>query len=628
MEKGLKDGIAQAVLREAAFSIIVVDAQADDHPIVFGNLFFERMMGFTPEDYLGKNPRFLQGEDQDQPGAEKLKTAIEQGQPTLARLRNYRKNGDMFINEVYISPIRDDAGTVTHYLGIHNDITDFTKKQADLNKAQSFLEAVPDAMIIVDTDGRIQFATPQTQNLLGYTTEELQGQSVDMLVPNGFRKGHHKHRANFVSKGQNRLMGYGDVLFALHKDGHEIPVEISLNPINTGEDTVISASLRDVTPRIESERQIKNALEIAEAATQEKSRFLAAASHDLRQPLQSLNLYLSALQMVTKDNEKASEIGDKMQVSLLGMKNLLDALLDVSKLDSGSITPERSEFNVQALFNTVLGDFTPLARQKGLVLDAKIDENLTIFSDQALLLRIVENFVSNAIRYTDKGQITLSALKSGDQVRISVKDTGIGIPADALDRVFDEYYQLGNAHRDQGKGLGLGLSVVRRVADLLEHPLEAKSDIGKGSTFSVFVPVAENKPANIEPQNGILKPAESRPVILCIDDNEAVLDSLSMMLDAAGYDLFLAVDGPTAMAHLRNGASPDIVLSDYRLPGPNGIEVVKNIRQEHRDDVPIIMMTGDTSGTTIREAGLENLEVLSKPVDVKELLRLIETMTG
>jgi len=625
---GLKDEIARAVLREAAFSILVVDALVEDFPIVFGNEFFENMMGFGPKEYLGKNPRFLQGDDRDQPGAKKLKDAIMQGLPTLARLRNYRKNGEMFINEIYISPIRNDDGVITHYLGIHNDITDFTKKQADLNKAQSFLEAVPDAMIIVDTDGIIQFATPQSQSLLGYTTEELQGKTVDVLVPDGFRKGHHKHRANFVAKGKNRLMGYGDVLYARHKDGHEIPVEISLNPINTGDGTVISASLRDVTPRIKSEQQIKNALNVAESATQEKSRFLAAASHDLRQPLQSLNLYLSALQMVTKDNEKAIEIGEKMQTSLMGMKSLLDALLDISKLDSGSITPDYAVFSVRSLFRTVLDDFTPLARQKGLGIEAGSTDNLMIRSDLALLLRIIENFVSNAIRYTDKGKICLKALKSKDQVIISVSDTGIGIPEDALDKVFEEYYQLGNAHRDQGKGLGLGLSVVKRVADLLDHPLEARSDIGQGSTFIVSVPavdVAEESPL---PANGIVGRTNSQTVILCIDDNEAVLDSLSMMLDAAGYKLFLAEDGPAAMAHIKNGLTPDIILSDYRLPGPNGLEIVGNIREEFQNDVPVIMMTGDTSEKTIRQSGMERLQVLSKPVDVKALLTLIENMTN
>lgn len=621
----LENGVAVSVLEEAAFSIIVVDALKSGHPIVFGNTWFENMMGYDKADYLGKNPKFLQGEDQGQPGAKKLRDAIHAGQPSLARLRNYRKDGTMFLNEVYISPIQNESGDVTHYLGIHNDITDFTKKQADLNQAQNFLEAVPDAMVIVDKAGVIQFATPQTQNLLGYTADELTGMNVDGLVPMKHRGDHAKRREQFQDSGKNRLMGDGDPLFAQHKDGHDIPVEVSLNPITTGDGTLISASLRDISARVEAEQEIRDARDKAEEATLGKSRFLAAASHDLRQPLQSLSLYLTAMQTVTQDNPKARDIGLKMQSSLSGMKDLLDALLDISKLESGSVEPEHSAFSAQSIINAVVADFAPLAKEKGLTLTSEIT-HVNIRSDLALLMRIIENFVANAIRYTDTGEVSIGCTIDGDNLRFSVKDTGIGIPADALENVFDEYYQLGNAHRDQGKGLGLGLSVVKHIAELLDHELEASSVVGKGSVFSVTVPISHAEDVIEIPAEAINVSSIEAPIILCIDDNEAVLDSLSMMLDVVGYDIFMAGDGPQALAHIEAGLRPNIILSDYRLPGPNGVEVVKSIRQNVDTDIPVIMMTGDTSGAAIRQEGLDKVEVLSKPVDVKQLLSLIEQM--
>lgn len=435
----LENNIAVKVLEEAAFSIIVVDALQTHHPIVFGNSWFNKMLGYEKAEYLGKNPRFLQGEDLGQPGAEKLSHAIKEGQPSLARLRNYRKDGSMFLNEIYISPIRNENEEITHYLGIHNDITDFTKKQADLNQAQSFLEAVPDAMVIVDSEGHIQFATPQTQNLLGYATSELVGMNVDALVPLKYRGGHADERTKFEASGGNRLMGYGQILFAQHKDGHNVPVEISLNPITTGEETLVSASLRDMSERIKNEEALRDSRDKAEEATLGKSRFLAAASHDLRQPLQSLSLYLSALQLVTADNSKAQDISLKMQSSLGGMKDLLDALLDISKLESGSVEPELTTFSAQSVLNAVVADFAPLAKEKGLTLSAD-PTPVNIQSDLALLMRIVENFVANAIRYTDTGHISLSCKQIAKEVRFSVTDTGIGIPDDALENVFDEYY--------------------------------------------------------------------------------------------------------------------------------------------------------------------------------------------
>lgn len=172
----------------------------------------------------------------------------------------------------------------------------------------------------------------------------------------------------------------------------------------------------------------------------------------------------------------------------------------------------------------------------------------------------------------------------------------------------------------------MGLSVVRHIAELLGHKLEASSILGQGSTFSVTVPVSEATEVLEMPKVGPKAALKGAPIILCIDDNEAVLDSLSMMLDVVGYDIYMAGDGPQALAHIEAGLRPNIILSDYRLPGPNGVEIVKSLRAYVNDEVPVIMMTGDTSGTAIREEGLGSLEVLSKPVDVQRLLNLIEQM--
>lgn len=543
-----------------------------------------------------------------------------------------RKDGSLYPVEVHLQ--LSQLGERQIFLAMILDITSRTETQAALDQAQRFLELAPDATIIVNSEGVIQYASAQTEQLLGYQTSQLLGKNVDELVPAGMRGGHAAHRGKFKARPKPRLMGDGEPLFALHKKGHEIPVEVSLNPIQTVDGLLISASLRDITERLKSEQVIREARDVAQEArdtaqkaTEAKSRFLAAASHDLRQPLQSLGLYLSTLNILSQD-PKALKIGGRMESALDSMKELMDTLLDVSKLESGSIEPKKYAFSAQSILNDILTDCGPIAEDKGLTLICEPTE-INIYSDIALLKRILENFVSNAIRYTDKGTITLLCEIDGGHLTFSVKDTGVGIPEDALEIVFEEYYQLGNAHREQGKGLGLGLSVVKHIASLLEHDLDVQSTVGKGSTFSVRVPIS-NETEILESPNAKTnaKPADAElPTILCIDDNEAVLDSLTLLLDTMGYDIFLAGDGTEALAHINSGLKPDIVLSDYRLPGDNGIEVIQKLRANLPTNLPAIMMTGDTSGAKIRQSGLEQLEVLSKPVDVKQLISFIETMT-
>lgn len=536
-----------------------------------------------------------------------------------------RKDGSHYPAEVHLQ--LSELGDHKVFLAVILDITNRTQTQADLEQARRFLEFAPDATIIVNADGIIEYVSSQTKELLGYTASDLLGDNIDNLVPKTFRDKHPAHRQDFLVQPKKRCFGGTYPLYALHKDGHEVPVEISLNLIPATEGVLISAALRDITERLAFEEKIREARDAAQKATIAKSRFLAAASHDLRQPLQSLNLYLSTLNRLSQD-PKALEIGTKMEAALGSMKELMDTLLDVSKLESGSIKPKKRVVSAQSVINDVMADCGPLADNKGLIFNCQSTPQ-NIYSDAVLLKRILENFVSNAIRYTNKGSITLSCEVDEGHLVLSVKDTGIGISEEFLESIFDEYYRLGNAHREQKNGLGLGLSIVKHIASMLGHDLNVESAVGKGSTFSVRVPISEETDTLGVPvsSDSTLLKSRDLPTILCIDDNEAVLDSLTLLLDAMGYDIFLACDGTEALAHIESGLRPDIVLSDYRLPGDNGLDVIQTLRSALSTDLPAILMTGDTSSMDIRHSDSGEIEVLSKPVDVAKLTALIDKMT-
>jgi CheY-like chemotaxis protein/anti-sigma regulatory factor (Ser/Thr protein kinase) len=371
---------------------------------------------------------------------------------------------------------------------------------------------------------------------------------------------------------------------------------------------------------------MQEAKEIAESATATKSRFLAAASHDLRQPLQSIGLYLSVLNRQLTESGEALEISDKMRSSINVMSELLDALLDVSKLDSGSVEPKIQDIRLDEMLDRIVTNNIQQAHGKGLELLCTSEVN-TVHSDQVLLERVIENFVTNAIRYTKEGSVTISSSRAGDVARIAVTDTGIGIPEDKVDEVFEEYYQLDNNVRDRRKGLGLGLSIVKYISRLLDHPLNVSSEPGVGSTFSVEVPLGRQTAPVEAKESEQTSSSKRETVVLFVDDDPAIVDATTMLLELSGFVVHAALSGEDAMNQVADGVRPDIVISDYRLPGDNGVEVVRQVRQSTGEELPTVLITGDTSSEKINEARLSNCIVLHKPVDTDRLISLIENLT-
>lgn len=262
----------------------------------------------------------------------------------------------------------------------------------------TLLDAAPDAMLVVDRSGTIVFANQQVTALFGYDRGEVLGLKVEALIPDRFRERHPVHRRHYAETGRRRPMGSGLDLFARHKDGSEIPVEVSLSPITAGADSLVAAAIRDVTDRRRVQSELQAAREAADRANLAKSRFLATASHDLRQPLQALSLLSGSLRRMVSDPEVSRALVHQDQ-AIGAMSRLLNALLDISKLESGAIRPEITDFTVAALFEELRAEFAALAANKGLQFAIE-PCNDAIHSDAALLGQVLRNLVSNAIKYT------------------------------------------------------------------------------------------------------------------------------------------------------------------------------------------------------------------------------------
>jgi PAS domain S-box-containing protein len=493
-------------------------------------------------------------------------------------------------------------------------------------EVKQFLDASPDAMIVVDAQGAIVFANAQSEALFGYSRAELVGQPLEYLLPERFRIRHLAHRAAYANAPRARPMGAGFELYALRKDGTEFPAEISLSPVEIDRGRFVSSAIRDVTERKAIERELLAAREAAERSNREKSAFLAAASHDLRQPLQTLSLLSGVLSRAVPGESRAADAVASQSLALRSMGDLVNSLLDISKLEAGVIKPDIGNCAVQTIFDRLRGEFAALAAAKGLELIVE-DCADTVRTDPALLSQIVQNLVGNAIRYTKEGWVRLQCLRAPDVVRIDVLDTGVGIPADDLHSIFDEFYQTRRFPELGRDGVGLGLSIVRRLVNLLGDTIEVESEVGVGSRFSVNVPRASaQQPRFVDPPPNRGAEKATTGIVLVIDDEPAVADATALFLGVSGFEVVVATDAAQAMERLHElGRAPDLVLCDFRLRrGDNGVDAIRAIRAATHPALPAILVTGDISHA-VRAAldTIDNCEGLAKPVDADRLLELV-----
>jgi PAS domain S-box-containing protein len=498
---------------------------------------------------------------------------------------------------------------------------------ADL--VRSVLESAPDAMIIIDDAGRIVFANRQVSALFGYDNAEIIDAPVEKLLPERFRGRHVAHRNGYRESVRLRPMGNGLDLFALRRDGSEFPVEISLSPIEQGDSMLVAAAIRDVSERKRVEKEIRDAHAAADRANLGKSRFLATASHDLRQPLQTLALLNGALQRVVEDTD-AREMLDQQEEAVTAMSRLLNALLDVSKLESGAIKPDITDFKVAQLLEELRREFATVAASKGLELHVE-SSNARVRSDVALLAQALKNLVSNAIKYTQRGWVRLRSVPDGPFVRIEVCDSGQGIAADHLPFIFDEFYQVGVAANTSRDGYGLGLSIVQRVARLLDLRLDVRSRPGEGSTFALQIPASEPVAGDDVDSGAIRRDRLARSGgshhLLLVEDDPGVRNATRMFLKGEGFRVTTAATLDEAMQRLQEHGDIELVISDYHLEGGStGTEVIAGARQRLGAEFRAILVTGDTSSAIAGLSRDEHLRVVSKPINAVELLGVIQTL--
>ena len=668
--------------------------------------------------------------------------------------------------------------------------------------AATVFEAGPDAMLVVDSGGKIRFANRQATAIFGYAPAEVLGLDIERLVPKRFRERHIAHRNAYMTQTHVRPIGLDLDLYALRRDGTEVPVEIGLSPIENNGEVLVAVSIRDATyrrsveaalnaqledmhclcemskrlleatdvpkmleelldtvialqaadfgniqlldsetgvlrivahrgfsqdfldcfasvdsrddsacgralgsgtrviiedvetdgghlpfravaaqegyraaqstpirghdgvllgmlsthfrqPHRPSEKElqltdlymnlaatlvergradeaVQAARQRADRANQSKSRFLATASHDLRQPLQTIALLNGTLRRTVRDEDSVQALYQQEQ-AIGAMSRLLNALLDISKLESGAVKPEPTDFSVATLFEELRREFASIAASKGLRFDVQTAP-VCVHSDPLLIEQVLRNLIANAVKFTRRGRVALSCLAiPNSKVRIEVLDTGIGIAPEHLSRIYDEFYQVDAAPNRSHNGYGLGLSIVKRLVQLLELDLEVRSEAGSGSSFSILLSPARSPVAadylGSGPRAPPLVSSARRGMVrvILVEDDTGVRDATRLLLRSEGYQVTAVTSLQAALDAARNGV--DLLVTDYHLSDTEtGIQVITALREVLSTPLKAVLITGDTS-TAIRELPRDpNLRIANKPITAEVMLTMMREL--
>ena len=593
----------------------------------------QSQLGYTDKEFLAE-PNFWASHihpDDRESILNNVGSLFETGHHTH-EYRFQHKNGSYRWMHDQLTLIRDETGTPVEIVGYWLDITIRKEIENALHESEEkyrlAMEATHDGLWDWDVTTGSVYYSPGWNSILGEKdTRSIYSTWEDRIHPEDkprISKTLRSHLAGETTAWQeeHRLRNIdGDWVWVLGR-GRVVKRDRDGNPLR------MVGTMSDINLRRQAEKALAEAKESAELANTSKSRFLAAASHDLRQPLQAISSNIDLLTISNTDPVLVRPIQQLSNASL-AMQELLDGLLDVSKLDTGTMRPELSTFSLSTLLNQLREQYQSIATEKGIILKL-VPCTAVVHSDSTLLRVILQNLISNAIKYTHQGKVIIGCRYRGDRLHIEVVDSGMGIPEDKREAIFEELHQLDNPARDRNKGAGIGLAIVKRMATLLKHPLYMHSVVGRGSSFTIEVPLVDRAREETHEQSRFAKSDRESEAssILLIEDDEIVLHANLGLLKTLGYKVIPVSGAEAAMKWIASDSPPpEIIISDYRLPGDcAGTELVQQLRTRVGSLIPAIILTGDMTVYNDSDYFPDNSLLVQKPARVEELVQAINQL--
>jgi PAS domain S-box-containing protein len=496
------------------------------------------------------------------------------------------------------------------------------------------LEAVPDAIVMVNNTGRIVLINERAETLFGYKKNQLLGRRVEVLLPARFREGHVGHRTRYHAAPKIRTMGTGLDLFAIRKDGTEFPVEISLSPLKTNEGVFAMSAIRDITERTQLEeewRQKNNALEEqnrrVEEANRLKSEFLANMSHELRTPLNGIIGFAEIMHdgRVGPVSDQHKEYLSDILTSARHLLQLINDVLDLSKVEAGKMEFNPQLVNLQILVQEVREIVRTLAASKRIKVSSEIDPALSaIDADPRSVKQILYNYLSNALKFTPEGgRVTVRGkVEDAERFCLEVEDNGIGISASDTDRLFVEFQQLDSSAAKKYSGTGLGLALTRKIVEAQGGSVGVSSTLGKGSIFYAVLPRTFRPIGEMPDEKQTVRVADGAPVVLVVEDDANDRAWIARALRKTGYGVETVATGSEALIRCREQRFDAITL-DIMLPDMSGRAVLEKLRERGlNQETPVVVVTVLAQKGIV--AGYQVVDILAKPVSEGEIVRALE----
>jgi len=540
-----------------------------------------------------------------------------------------------------VAPLRNEASNIIGAVLVFRDVTErhrveqledeLRKRTEQLAEAEARIRSVVNnvinGIITIDERGAVESFNSAAERLFGYKHEEVVGQNVRMLMGEPYHSEHDGYLANYLRTGQARIIGIGREVEGRRKDGSTFPMDLGISEFLLGERRYFTGVVRDITERNRLADELRQVAADLSEADRRKNEFLATLAHELRNPLAPIRNGLELMKLTGGQAATIEHVRSMMERQLTQMVRLVDDLMDVSRISRGKLELRKERVPLAAVLNSAVETSRPLIEQMGHELTVTLPKQpLIIDADTTRLAQVFLNLLNNAAKYGDRGgHIWLTVERQGSDVVVTVKDTGIGIAADQLPRIFEMFTQVDRSLEKSQGGLGIGLTLVKRLVEMHGGSVEARSEgAGKGSEFVVRLPVVIE--ASIPQASGGVaeQPIKSSHHILVVDDNRDGADSLAMMLRIMGNDTRTAYDGQEGV-DMAGEFRPDVVLLDIGLPKLNGYEACRRIREQPwGKGVVMIAVTGwgqDEDRRRSHEAGFDHHMV--KPVDPQALMEML-----
>lgn len=627
----LSPEIFRALTDDLTEAVAVVDA---DGCIIYWNGAAFRLFGFPAAEVLSKPLSIISPPDRDD-GFRAIWQRLSNREKVGAvqSMRRHKDGRSLPVTIGYSPVYLPEVGLQSICLMFQTSTADTLEERFRL-----VVEAAPNGMILVDQAGDVVLVNSQVEKMFGYAQEELVGRPIELLVPERYRAAHPGHRAGFAASPKVRMMGSGRELFALRKDGSELPVEIGLNPISNSTGTFVLASVIDISERKRSEELVKSRDE-ALALSRLKSAFIANISHELRTPLSGIigmNQLLRQMPLTIEQRELADSIAD----SAASLLTIVNDVLDLAKIESGKLSLTAAPISVMSIVRDSARSLSEAARAKHLKLLTNIDYSIPdyLLGDPERIRQILVNLLGNAIKFTSQGQVNVEAILESEEsdfvkVRFSVRDSGIGIEEDKIESLFRPFSQLDDGPTKRYGGTGLGLSISKTIVETMDGEIGVESEKGIGSTFWFLLPL-RRIPGGASQQSEFVtlpSPAVAAPVpspelkdrlVLVVEDSPLLRMMAQKQLEKLGLRSVSASTGLEAVDLLKAN-SYDLVLMDLHIPDIDGLEVTRQVREMElplAKHTPIIAMTAAAmKGDLDRclEAGMD--DYLPKPVLLEDL---------